>query len=69
MFGTKGVRDGPKQNDCGLFAIAACVSLASNGTLPLKFEQSKMRQHLSYSLDVGCIRYDLYTHTVQSQSF
>jgi len=47
MFGAKAdiaVRDGPKQDgssDCGLFAIATCVSLASNGTLPPKFEHSK----------------------------
>ena len=32
--------------DCGLFAIATCVSLASSGILPKKFDQSKMRGHL-----------------------
>ena len=52
MFGAKvevEVRDGPKQDgtsDCGLFAIATCVSIASSGILPTKFDQSKMRRHL-----------------------
>ena len=52
MFGAKAeieLKDGPKQDgtsDCGLFAIATCVSLASDGTLPSEFEQSEMRQHL-----------------------
>ena len=52
MFGAKveiKVVDGPKQDgttDCGLFAIATCVSLASDVTLPTKFDQSTMRKHL-----------------------
>ena len=52
MFGVKAdvqVGEGPKQDgtaDCGLFAIATCVSLASSGILPKKFDQSKMREHL-----------------------
>ena len=52
MFGAKvkiEVADGPKQDgttDCGLFAIATCVSLASDVTLPNKFDQSAMRKHL-----------------------
>jgi len=46
MFGAKvgiEVVDGPKQDgttDCGLFAIATCVSLASDVTVPTKFDQS-----------------------------
>ena len=49
MFGAKveiEVVGGPKQDctmDCGLFAIATCVSLASDVTLPTKFDQSTMR--------------------------
>jgi len=31
--------------DCGLFAIATCVSLAG-GSQPHKFVQAKMRDHL-----------------------
>jgi len=43
------VGEGPKQDgiaDCGLFAIATCVSLSSCGILPKQFDQSKMREHL-----------------------
>lgn len=56
MFGVKvevQVGEGPKQCgtvDCGLFAIATCVSLASSGILPKQFDQNKMREHL-----VGCL--------------
>ena len=52
MFGVKvevQVGEGPKQDgttDCGLFAIATCVSLANGGIIPKKFDQSKMREHL-----------------------
>lgn len=52
MFGAKAdieVRNGPKQDgttDCGLFAIATCISLASDGILPTKFDQGTMRRHL-----------------------
>lgn len=52
IFGIKAevqVGEGPKQDgtaDCGLFVIATCVSLASSGILPKKFNQSKMRDHL-----------------------
>ena len=52
MFGIKvevQVGDGPKQDgtaDCGLFAIATCVSLANSGNVPKKIDQSKMREHL-----------------------
>ena len=52
MFGAKvGIEaiDGPKQDgttDCGLFAIVTCVSLASDITVPTKFDQSTMRKHL-----------------------
>ena len=52
MFGVKvvvQVGEGPKQDgtaDCGLFAIAGCVSLASIGIVPKIFDQSKMRKHL-----------------------
>ena len=52
MFGvevTVQVGEGPKQDDttdCGLFAIATCVSLANTGVIPKKFDQSKMREHL-----------------------
>ena len=52
MFGVKvevQVGEGPKQDgsaDCGLFAIATCVSLANSGTIPKKFDQSKVREHL-----------------------
>jgi len=46
MFGAKveiEVVNGPKQDgttDCGLFAIATCVSLASDVTLPTKFDRA-----------------------------
>ena len=52
IFGAKAdieVRNGPKQDgttDCGLFVIATCISLASDGILPTKFNQSAMRKHL-----------------------
>ena len=52
MFGVKvevQVGEGPKQDgtaDCGLFAIATCVSLANSGVIPKKFDQSKVREHL-----------------------
>ena len=52
IFGAKvkiEVADGPKQDgttDCGLFAIATCVAIASDVTLPNKFDQSAMRKHL-----------------------
>ena len=57
MFGVKvqvEVGEGPKQHgivDCGLFAIATCVSLASSDILLKKFDQSKMREHLVECLE------------------
>ena len=46
MFGVKVVVQVDGTADCGLFAIAGCVSLASIGIVPKIFDQSKMRKHL-----------------------